>query len=73
MVKYRIVWMPGDGVGNDVMEAARIVLDQMKFDADYVLCDIGWKFWCYRRQRASGSNREGAKGHDVRSLWRDYQ
>ena len=46
MAKYRIAWMPGDGVGNDVMEAARIVLDQMRFDAEYVLCDIGWKFWC---------------------------
>ena len=38
--------MPGDGVGNDVMEATRIVLDRMKFDAEYVPCDIGWKFWC---------------------------
>jgi len=46
MSKYRIAWMPGDGVGNDVMEAARIVLDRMKFDAEYVPCDIGWKFWC---------------------------
>src|SRR6266581_2164018 len=46
MAKYRIAWMPGDGVGNDVMEAARIVLDRMKFDAEYVPCDIGWQFWC---------------------------
>src|SRR5207247_11391306 len=46
MAKYRIAWMPGDGVGNDVMEAARIVLDRMKLDAEYVPCDIGWKFWC---------------------------
>jgi isocitrate/isopropylmalate dehydrogenase len=46
MAKYRIAWMPGDGVGNDVMEAARIVLDRMNFDAEYVPCDIGWKFWC---------------------------
>src|SRR4030095_5944783 len=35
MAKYRIAWMPGDGVGNDVMEATRIVLDRMKFDAEY--------------------------------------
>src|SRR6266508_1649179 len=28
------------------MDAARIVLDRMKFDAEYVSCDIGWKFWC---------------------------
>jgi len=46
MAKYRIAWMPGDGVGNDVMEAARIVLDALKFDAEYVPADIGWKFWC---------------------------
>jgi len=46
MPKYRIAWMPGDGIGNDVMEATRIVLDAMKFDAEYVPADIGWEFWC---------------------------
>ena len=46
MPKYKIAWMPGDGVGNDVMEAARIVLDAMKFDAEYLPADIGWEFWC---------------------------
>src|SRR5262249_15005146 len=46
MAKYRIAWMPGDGVGHDVMEAARLVLDQLKLDAEYVPCDIGWGFWC---------------------------
>ncbi len=38
--------MPGDGVGNDVMEATRLVLDRLKLDAEYVPCDIGWEFWC---------------------------
>lgn len=46
MAKYRIAWMPGDGIGNDVMDGAKIVLDSMKFDAEYVPCDIGWDFWC---------------------------
>ncbi|MGH7176914.1 MAG: isocitrate/isopropylmalate dehydrogenase family protein [Tepidisphaeraceae bacterium] len=46
MAKYRIAWMPGDGIGKDVMDAAKIVLDAMKFDAEYVPCDIGWEFWC---------------------------
>ncbi|MEE9131688.1 MAG: isocitrate/isopropylmalate dehydrogenase family protein [Phycisphaerales bacterium] len=46
MPKYTIAWLPGDGVGNDVMEAARIVLDAMKFDAQYIPADIGWEFWC---------------------------
>ena len=46
MSKYKIAWLPGDGVGQDVMEAARLVLDAMSFDAEYVHADIGWEFWC---------------------------
>jgi len=43
--KYKIAWLPGDGVGVDVLEATRIVLDQLKLDADYMHGDIGWEFW----------------------------
>jgi 3-isopropylmalate dehydrogenase len=46
MAKYSIAWMPGDGIGKDVMDAARLVLDAMKFDAQYIPADIGWDFWC---------------------------
>src|SRR5512144_3003002 len=46
MSQYRIAWLPGDGVGKDVMDATRIVLDALKLDADYVPGDIGWEFWC---------------------------
>ncbi len=46
MSQYKIAWLPGDGIGVDVMEAARIVLDAVKLDADYVHGDIGWEFWC---------------------------
>jgi 3-isopropylmalate dehydrogenase len=46
MSKYRIAWLPGDGIGNDVMEAARLVLDAAELDAEYVPGDIGWEFWC---------------------------
>lgn len=45
MAKYKIAWLPGDGVGNDVMEAAKIVLDRLQFDAEYIPGDIGWEFW----------------------------
>ncbi|PIP12276.1 MAG: 3-isopropylmalate dehydrogenase [bacterium (Candidatus Stahlbacteria) CG08_land_8_20_14_0_20_40_26] len=45
MARYRIAWMPGDGVGRDVMDAARIVLDKINLDAEYIPCDIGWEFW----------------------------
>ncbi|MCA9293425.1 MAG: isocitrate/isopropylmalate dehydrogenase family protein [Phycisphaerales bacterium] len=46
MAKYKIAWMPGDGVGNEVMAATRIVLDALKLDAEYIPADIGWEFWC---------------------------
>ena len=42
---YKIAWLPGDGVGNDVMEAARMVLDALKFEAEYKPGDVGWEFW----------------------------
>ncbi len=45
MAKYRIGWMPGDGVGVDVMDATRVVLDKLGLDAEYVHGDIGWEFW----------------------------
>jgi len=45
MAKYKIAWLPGDGIGNDVMEAAKIVLEELKLDADYFLGDVGWEFW----------------------------
>ncbi len=45
MAKYRIAWLPGDGVGNDVMDAARMVLDVLDLDAEYIHGDIGWEFW----------------------------
>ena len=45
MAKYKIAWLPGDGIGNDVMEAAKIVLDKLKLDADYLPGDVGWEFW----------------------------
>ncbi len=46
MAEYQIGWMPGDGIGVEVMEAARLVLDKLGLDAQYVHGDIGWEFWC---------------------------
>jgi 3-isopropylmalate dehydrogenase len=45
MRKHRIAWLPGDGIGTEVMEAARMVLDELELDAEYVHGDIGWDFW----------------------------
>jgi 3-isopropylmalate dehydrogenase len=46
MSKYKIAWLPGDGIGPEVCEAARLVLDAAGFHADYLHGDIGWDFWC---------------------------
>ena len=46
MAKYKIAWLPGDGVGVEVLEAAKIVLDRIDLDAEYIHGDIGWEFWC---------------------------
>jgi len=46
MAKYTIAWLPGDGIGKDVMDAARIVLDVLDLDAGYIPGDVGWEFWC---------------------------
>jgi 3-isopropylmalate dehydrogenase len=46
MAKYHIAWLPGDGVGNDVMDCARKVLDKLALDAEYIPGEIGWEFWC---------------------------
>ena len=45
MAKYKIAWLPGDGVGNDVMDCAKIVLDTIGLDAEYIHGDVGWEFW----------------------------
>lgn len=46
MAKYRIAWLPGDGIGIEVLEAAKIVLQRLNLDAEYIHGDIGWEFWC---------------------------
>ena len=43
--RYRIGWLPGDGIGIEVCAAARKVLDAIGFDAEYIPGDIGWEFW----------------------------
>jgi len=42
---YRVAWLPGDGIGPEVCDAARLVLDAAGFEADYLRGDIGWEFW----------------------------
>jgi len=45
MAKFRVAWLPGDGIGVEVMDATRKVLDALQFDAEYLHGDIGWEFW----------------------------
>ena len=45
MSRYRIAWLPGDGIGPEVCSAARMALDAVELPADYIHGDIGWEFW----------------------------
>jgi 3-isopropylmalate dehydrogenase len=45
MAKWKIVALPGDGIGSIVLEQAIRVLDSAGFDAEYIYGDIGWEFW----------------------------
>ena len=45
MSKYRIAWLPGDGIGPEVCHAARLVLDAAGFSAEYGHGAIGWENW----------------------------
>lgn len=45
MAKYKIACLPGDGIGNDVMDAAMLVLEAINLDAEYINGDVGWEFW----------------------------
>ena len=65
--------MPGDGVGNDVMEAARLVLDRLKLDAEYVPCDIGWEFWCKEGNALPDRTVKALEGNDLRTFRRDHE
>lgn len=43
---YKIAWLPGDGIGIEVLEAVKIVLDKVQLNAEYIHGDIGWEYWC---------------------------
>ncbi|HEX6821860.1 MAG TPA: isocitrate/isopropylmalate family dehydrogenase [Candidatus Sulfotelmatobacter sp.] len=46
MAKYKVVTMPGDGIGSQVLPQALRVLEAVGFDAEYIHADIGWDCWC---------------------------
>ena len=44
--KHTVVTMPGDGIGAAVLPEAVRVLQALRFDAQYIHADIGWRCWC---------------------------
>lgn len=42
MAWYQIAWLPGDGIGKDVLPAARRVLDRLGLAAKYIHAEVGW-------------------------------
>ena len=65
MARYRIAWLPGDGVGVEVMDATRKVLDAVGLDAEYPHGDIGWDFWCSEGDAFPARTIELLKGVDA--------
>ena len=45
MKKYKIAWLPGDGIGYELSFLAKKVLDVLNLSVEYVNADIGWEFW----------------------------
>ena len=45
MKKYKIAWLPGDGIGTELSVLAKKVLDVLQLGVEYVNADIGWEFW----------------------------
>ncbi len=45
MARPDIAWLPGDGIGPEVLRAGRLVLDASGLEANYIPGDIGWEFW----------------------------
>ena len=45
MGRYKIAWLPGDGIGVEVLEAARTVLNASGLEAEYMPGEIGWTMW----------------------------
>lgn len=43
--KYKIVLLPGDGIGRDVVMEAEKILQALSLPAEYLHADIGWEFW----------------------------
>ena len=68
--KYRIAWLPGDGVGVDVLEATKIVLDKIK-----IKCRVyPWRYWLgilvQRRGRLPSSNHRSFEAGRRCNVWR---
>jgi 3-isopropylmalate dehydrogenase len=43
--QYKIGFLPGDGIGVDVLEASKAILDVADFNAEYIPLDIGFKIF----------------------------
>ncbi|MCK4420298.1 isocitrate/isopropylmalate dehydrogenase family protein [candidate division WOR-3 bacterium] len=44
-MSYKVIALPGDGIGKIVLAEALRVLDAVGFEAEYIEGDIGWEFW----------------------------
>ncbi len=45
MVSRKVAVLRGDGVGNDVMDAAMLVLNRLNLPLEFLEGEVGWEFW----------------------------
>lgn len=65
MAKHKIGWMPGDGVGQETMDACKPVLEAVGLDAEYTHLDIGWDYWCQEGDALPERTLEGLRNVDA--------
>ena len=65
MAGFRIALLPGDGIGVEVIDAARVVLDRLELDAEYIEGEIGWDYWCAEGDAFPARTIELLKGVDA--------
>lgn len=65
MTRPRIAYLPGDGVGPEVLAVGRRVLEAAGFEADWVELPVGWSEWTARGEALPAATLEEARRCDA--------
>ncbi|MPY65149.1 isocitrate/isopropylmalate dehydrogenase family protein [Deinococcus sp. SDU3-2] len=65
MAKYRICLIEGDGIGHEVIPAARRVLEAAGLDAEYVTAEAGYEYFLDHGTSVPGATYEAVENTDA--------